>query len=224
LMGPGAHRIITLSDTMDTTLYLIRHAQSRPRESQHHSQWVLSERGRHQAERLTPLLEPLGIRRLYSSPFTRCLETIGPFAAASGLDVHVVDDLRERLVVKTWVEDFEEVWSRSWTDFEYALPGCEPSMPAQDRFARAVVTIVEECADGPIAISSHGNVIALFLNWIDGAAGREEADALTNPDVLRISRRDDAFIWDREFRLPGLEEIASDYRETPVVRDGSVDS
>jgi hypothetical protein len=54
----------------------------------------------------------------------------------------------------------------------------------------------------------------LFLNHIHPAFGRDEAEALTNPDVVRISA-DGRFVWDQEFRLPGLENIATNHSETP---------
>ena len=44
----------------------------------------------------------------------------------------------------------------------------------------------------------------------------EQADALTNPDVIRIDIDDDDWSWDREFQLPGLLEIVSRPQETPI--------
>ena len=71
----------------------------------------------------------------------------------------------------------------------------------------------------PLAICTHGNVIGLFLNWVDNSAGQKEAEQLKNPDVVRVVRRGGMFAWDRSFRLKGLETIATHQRETPVERD-----
>ncbi len=48
----------------------------------------LDERGHAQAEALVPVLADYHLHRAYSAPVVRCLETIAPFARASGLPVH----------------------------------------------------------------------------------------------------------------------------------------
>ena len=201
---------------METIIYLIRHAQSHPSTRLDYWEWPLSAAGQIQAEKLGGLLGPLGIEVLFSSPFVRCLRTVQPFASKAGLDVVVKEDLRERLVAKEIVRDCQEIWRRSWDDFNFALPGCESSLDAQKRFVAAVNDIFAGYSHKTIGISTHGHVMGLFLNHIDGAFGREQADRLKNPDVVRVVAGD-RLVWDREFRLPGLEDIATDHKETPVI-------
>ena len=201
---------------METIIYLIRHAQSHPSTRLHSSEWPLSAFGQIQAEKLGDLLEPLGIEVLFSSPFVRCLRTVQPFASKAGLDVVVKEDLRERLVAKEIVKDFQEIWRRSWDDFSFALPGCESSFDAQKRFVASVEDIFAGYVHKTIGISTHGNVMGLFLNHIDRAFGREQAEGLRNPDVVRVVAND-RLVWNREFRLPGLENIATDNKETPAI-------
>ena len=216
---PGVDNPDTLPGTMEQTLYLIRHAQSNPRASVHHSEWPLSRKGYQQAQALVPLLVPLGIGRLFSSPFLRCLQTLGPFAQKAGFEVEIVEDLRERLVTATLDDDFEAVWSKSWKDLSYALPGCESSVTAQDRFVRAIGAIAREGGSEPVGIGAHGNVIGLYLNWLDESNARAECEALTNPDVIRIIHREGEFRWDRDFRATGLEAFATHPDETPFERE-----
>ena len=199
---------------METTIYLIRHAQMHPSPSLHYSEWPLSTVGQGQAEKLCGLLEPLGIEVMFSSPFLRCLQTVQSFAGKAGIEINVKDDLRERLVVQGIVDDFSDIWRRSWDDFNFAMPGCESSLDAQKRFVAAVEDILAGNKRETIGISAHGNVIGLFLNHIHPAFGKAEAEALTNPDVVRVLAGD-RFIWDQEFRLPGLENIATNHLETP---------
>ena len=201
---------------LETIIYLIRHAQSHPSTSLDYSKWPLSAVGQIQAEKLGDLLDPLGIEVLFSSPFARCLRTVQPFAGKAGLDVVVKEDLRERLVAKEIVRNFQEIWRRSWDDFNFALPGCESSSDAQQRIVAAVEDIFAGYSHKTIGISTHGNVMGLFLNHIDPAFGREQAEGLKNPDVVRVVAND-RLVWDREFRLPGLENIATDHKETPVI-------
>jgi 2,3-bisphosphoglycerate-dependent phosphoglycerate mutase len=199
-----------------TTAYLIRHAQSRPSEQVRYSDWPLSELGRQQADRLTGLLLSLGIERLVSSPFTRCLQTVQPFVRRVGLQVVVCDDLRERHFGIGPNDDFGAIWRKSWEDFSFALPGFESSRDAQRRFVDAMTRILRQHEGRTIGICAHGNVIGLYLNHLDGRNGRETAERLMNPDVLRIRTHDSTVEWDRTFQLPGLEALATDHADTPI--------
>jgi len=199
-----------------TTVYLIRHAQSHPSARIPHSDWPLSDRGRRQADRLAGLLLPLGIQRLVSSPFARCVQTVGPFAERAALDVALRDDLRERYMAIGFDDDFQAAWRRSWEDFDYARPEGESSRDAQKRFVDAMDEILCEHAGHTICVCAHGNVIGLYLNHVDDRNGREAAERLTNPDVLRIRADGRTVEWDRSFRLEGLAGLSSDPTETPM--------
>ena len=201
---------------METIIYLIRHAQSQPSERVHYSEWPLSPVGLGQAAILCDLLEPLGIEMMFSSPYTRCLQTVQPYVDKAGIEMPVNYDIREQTMARQFIVDFDVIWRRSWDDFNFALPGCETSSDAQQRFVAAVNDILAEPHDlGTIGVSTHGQVLGLFLNYLDRSFGREQAQALKNPDVVRIVAGD-RLMWDRDFRLPGLDSIATDHRETPV--------
>ena len=195
-------------------IYLIRHAQSAPSADTDNADWPLSVRGQEQAARLADLLLPLGIEELYSSPYTRCQQTIAPFVERTGLPVTMVDDLREMTIVSGFVDDFDAAWRGVWEDFDFRRPGCESSNDAQRRFVAAVEAAAAESVGRTIGISAHGMVIGLFLHCLDPSFGRVETEALTNPDVLRIVVADGRFTWDRDFRLDGLAEIASHHDDT----------
>lgn len=201
---------------MKTEIYLVRHAQSHPKSGLHHSKWALSGIGEFQASALSRLLLPLGIESVYSSSFFRCLQTIRPFANRVGLDVAIDEGLRERLVAETLIEDFDDIWQMSWRDFDYTLPGCESSNVAQDRFVSAVREIADFNRGRRIVLSTHGNVIGLFLNHIDKKHGIAEAEGLTNPDVLRVYNTETGFELDESFVLVGLDRIASEHCDTPI--------
>jgi len=201
-----------------TTLYIVRHAQSHPTEGIAHSDWPLSERGRRQADALAGLLLSLGIECIFSSPFTRCLQTIGPFVARTGLELEIRGDLRERYLGIDLDGDFASVWRRSWENLDFALPGCETSREAQRRFVAELDRIHRENEGRTIGVCAHGNVIGLFLHHLDEQNGREIAERLMNPDVLRFTIEGDSVVWDRGYRLPGLEDVVSDPAETPITR------
>jgi 8-oxo-(d)GTP phosphatase len=76
---------------------LVRHARSGERD-----EWTgddrlrpLDERGRRQAAGLVAPLAALGVDRLVSSPYVRCVETLEPAAEALGLELEERDELAE---------------------------------------------------------------------------------------------------------------------------------
>ena len=203
---------------MSMTLYLVRHAQSLPRKGQPCSEWPLSPTGVRQAEQLAELLGPLAIVEVLSSPFIRSLQTAEPSARKNGLQIGVVNDLRERTAACPGGLPSDEEWYRSWEDFNFALPGCETSLTAQVRIYRAICQI-SHSAKGTSAVFTHGNVLGLFLNAVSRGAGRREAEELRNPDVLKIEWSQGTFTWDNTFHLTGLEHIATEHGQTPREQD-----
>ncbi|ETX08520.1 MAG: hypothetical protein ETSY2_04925 [Candidatus Entotheonella gemina] len=119
------------------------------------------------------------------------------------------ENVRERLVSKTFLDDFYKVWVKSWKDFNFKIPGCESSSEAQERFVKAVKDISLTHQGKIIAIVTHGNVLGLFLNYIDSLNHMEEAEKIRNPDVIRVVHRESRFVWDRDFRAQGLDVIAT---------------
>ncbi len=78
-------------------LALVRHARARPRAgwSRPDRQRPLDERGVGQAAALGPVLASYGVSRLVSSPARRCLDTLGPYAAATATAVKAKEGLSE---------------------------------------------------------------------------------------------------------------------------------
>lgn len=76
--------------------YLIRHAHAGTRAADRHDIYrPLSERGQERADELVTVLAQTSIRRLLSSPATRCTQTLQPLAAARGLEVTEHSELWE---------------------------------------------------------------------------------------------------------------------------------
>jgi 2,3-bisphosphoglycerate-dependent phosphoglycerate mutase len=202
--------------SLSTTLYLVRHAQSNPRSTLAEANWPLSGVGRAQASALPDLLVPLGIEHVISSPYIRCMETMRPFAGRIGTEIHIVEELRERIITAGLSRDFEEVLRRSWEDFHFALPECETSHAVQQRIRPAIDQIARNHAGRTVAVCSHGNTISLLLNHLEPAFGMTEMMRMRNPDVLRLVGDGERLDWDRDFVLDGLEPLATRHEDVPI--------
>lgn len=77
-------------------LLLVRHARAGERGT-HADDTVrpLDKKGRKQAERLAELLAERPVKRILSSPATRCTETMQPLGERTGLELETRDELAE---------------------------------------------------------------------------------------------------------------------------------
>jgi 8-oxo-dGTP diphosphatase len=79
------------------TIYLLRHCTAGDRANWHGIDAVrpLTKKGRRQAKALAESLKSAGIERIYTSPYTRCVQTVEPLAEAIGAKVEEHDALAE---------------------------------------------------------------------------------------------------------------------------------
>ncbi len=202
-------------------IYILRHAQSNPTKSLHSSEWPLSERGIEQANRLIPILKNLNPDSIYSSPYRRCIDTIEPYLSTVERNVLIVEELRECHVTHQFLdtkEDFEEVFRKSWLDFDFCLSDGESCRAAQQR----ILTFIESLYSQPynkILISTHGNLASLLINSVDSFFCYEQSRSLTNPDLLRFEFCN-RLIWDRYYNSREvLGSLSTAQIETPLSLD-----
>lgn len=199
-------------------VFVIRHAEAPYDPAVHDAERRLSANGRHQAVELAKLAEPLGIEEIHTSPYRRCLHTIAPLAERLSRKPTEVHDLRERFFTRGHVLDWADTWKTAWMNPDFAFPDGETGRDAQARMYRAVTRIVTTTSARTLAISSHGNVIALLLKRIHASFTLEQASAIRNPDVLRLTFDGDALRWDSAFELSGLARISSMFPSNQSVR------
>jgi 2,3-bisphosphoglycerate-dependent phosphoglycerate mutase len=190
-------------------IYLVRHAQTRYDPAVPDQDRPLTPTGHGQAAALSNVLLALGIEELHSSPFRRCVDTIAPFAERAGLSVNHVTGLRERCFTHDPVHDWDTLWKRVWTDFDFAFHDGESSRQAQTRMYEATLQVVTTSRARTLALSSHGNVIGLLLQQIDARFAFEHACAIRNPDVLRVIFDGATLRWDADFSLHELGAFAT---------------
>lgn len=163
-----------------TLVYLIRHAETVwnvERRIQGSLDAPLTERGRQQVACLVAALREVPLAALYASPLERAQETARPLAAARGLAVVPVDDLREidqgeweaRRLDEVRAEDGERLlawWSAPHT---VRMPGGETLDEVQARARRAFDTIAARHAGEAVGVVAHGGVNKALVLGIMGA-------------------------------------------------------
>jgi 8-oxo-dGTP diphosphatase len=87
-------------------LVVLRHGDARSRKAwrrQDDRLRPLLQTGRHQAQRLIPLLAAYDVTRIVSSSSTRCVETVGPYSDVTGWKLELEDGLSEEDATATGV-------------------------------------------------------------------------------------------------------------------------
>ena len=79
------------------TVLLVRHAVAQRRRDWSKPDHLrpLTPKGFQQAKGLVELLSSHDVRRIFSSPYVRCVQTVEPLAASLGMKVEQVDELAE---------------------------------------------------------------------------------------------------------------------------------
>lgn len=162
---------------------LLRHAEATGQDPDA----SLTAEGCRQAAQLAEVLLPLGIERVVASPYRRAVASLEPFCGRSGLALETDVRLAERVLARGSLPDWRAQLRRTFEEPDYCLEGGESSRTAQ---ARGVAAVLAAAAAGQrCALVTHGNLLALILQWADPGVGYEHWSRLSNPDafVLQLS-------------------------------------
>lgn len=182
-----------------TKFYLIRHAESpwSPDE-----QRPLSTRGLAQAEKVAEAIiacEP-SLTAIYSSPYRRAYETVSPLALRLKLNIRMTNELCERRLAGKPIEDFLAAVAATWRDLASALPGGESNEAAQKRGVTLIERLRIRYPEGCLVLSTHGNLLALMLQYFDPSVDFAFWQALTMPDIYCLqldgTRSDIVRVWE----------------------------
>lgn len=134
----------------------------------------LNERGRAEAAALGLQLEQAGIRRIFSSPMQRALETAAPLSSRIGVEVIGVEDLNE-IDFGEWsshsVADL--LSSPTWQAFNtnrslVTIPGGECLLGVQTRMIRFLSEAARQFEDETIAVFSHADPLKTAIAHVVG--------------------------------------------------------
>lgn len=169
---------------MSSLIYYLRHAQSKLEPIKDTAEWSLSDLGYQQAERVAAILSQTSFKKIYSSPYLRCRETIAPYCRVNNLDYYCLDRLKERQLLPVYSrKNYQEVHRKSWIYFDFALPGCESSKSAQSRITSTLEDIAQQHLGSRILVSGHGQLLALLMRHIDSNFGFKDQRNILNPEL-----------------------------------------
>lgn len=167
---------------MHKHIYIVRHCKAEGQEPEA----KLTEKGVQDAYLLVQFFKDKSIDYIISSPYLRAHHTILPFAEEFNVAIHFDNRLTERVLCNSSHSNWLDMLKQSFKDLDLYFEGGESSHTAMNR----IVQVVEEALDSEsknIVIVSHGNLIALLLKYFDNRIGFEEWQALSNPDVFKLS-------------------------------------
>jgi len=165
-----------------TTIYFVRHCEpTRGANSEFTDRtYPLSQKGQQDRALVTEFLADKGVDVVLSSPFTRAVETVAEFAQRFQHSIETIEDLRERAIADTWIDNFREFSQNQWTDFTHKLPGGECLAEVQARSVAALMEILARFGGKTIAIGTHGTSLSTIINHFDASYGYDDFMAMAH--------------------------------------------
>ncbi|PDY45345.1 histidine phosphatase family protein [Bacillus pseudomycoides] len=132
------------------------------------------------------ILNNLQIESIISSPFTRAIQSIAPFALRTNLPVGEDERLEERILSNNPMEDWLQKLEYTFTNIDIAFLGGESTKQAMDRVASLIQDILQQEHQVTLLVT-HGNLLTLILKYFDNRIGFLEWKNLSNPDIYEIT-------------------------------------
>ena len=167
-----------------TKVYFIRHSQSdiyvrdervRP----------LTEKGQNDCSLVTKYLRDKNIDLIFSSPFKRAVDTIAGFSTEMNIDIHIIEDFRERRSDSDMGRkktDFISFMERQWEDFNYTFSDGECLTEVQKRNIDSLKELLVLYEGKNIVIGTHGTALSTIVNYYDSTY--EFADFMAMVDIM----------------------------------------
>ncbi|MNB74520.1 bifunctional RNase H/acid phosphatase [compost metagenome] len=174
---------------MHTFIYMVRHGDSPKTEGNERTRG-LTGKGKADVIRVTDLLKREEIEVFVSSPYQRAILTIEHLAQASGKEVLLYEELKERIFLNEDKRLPDEVLvpllEKSFINPNYSLPGGESNAECQGRAMSVIKELLQEHKGKKIAIGTHGAVMILIMNAYDAKYDLDFLLNLSKPDVYRL--------------------------------------
>ncbi|GIO40774.1 histidine phosphatase family protein [Paenibacillus apis] len=173
---------------METVLYFVRHAESIYVEGKERTRG-LSDKGMKDAQTIRTILKPEDIDMFVSSPYERSIETIRSAANEYKKEILIEEDLRERSIGDFSTGTFKEAKYRVYEEMDFAFPGGESSIDAQERSVRAIASIIDRNRGKKIVVGTHGDIMTLMMNFYNKQYGYTFWKSTSMPDIYKLRIR-----------------------------------
>ncbi|MBS4534882.1 histidine phosphatase family protein [Clostridium sp. D2Q-14] len=169
---------------MITKIFLIRHAHSTYSTDEYNR--PLSDKGVDSLSKLD-FLKNIDFDVIISSPYKRCIQTIAPLSLELKKDIQIDERLKERVISNQFQPDFDYCMNKLWNDYNFSFVGGESNFVAQARGISLIEHLLRNYTGKTIALSTHGNLITLILNYYNKNYDFSFWKNLKMPDVISIT-------------------------------------
>lgn len=184
-------------------LLLLRHAASDFDAALSDAERGLSELGVQQADAIVAPLLALQPDRLFASPYRRAHDTVLPVARALGLAMTIEPALKECAFRCDPGEAWPAPIRRAWSAPAVGIGGGEAASVCQRRVIDCLTRLRAEHPGQCLLVASHGNAIALALNYLDPAFDFDCWQRMPMPALFEVD------IAGRAFRSIALRSDSS---------------
>ncbi|MCU6713006.1 histidine phosphatase family protein [Paenibacillus sp. J5C_2022] len=175
---------------METNIIMVRHAES-PFVFGEERTRGLSEDGKAASMKVADILDGMDIHFVCSSPYARAIQTVRHVADRRKLPIIAYEQLRERAIkgldYKAPWEELLAAIERSFTDIQYALDGGESTWSARQRAIPVIQQLLQEHEGGNIVIGTHGNIMAVIMQYFHEDYGYAFWNRTSKPDIYRLT-------------------------------------
>ncbi|PHA00054.1 histidine phosphatase family protein [Bacillus pseudomycoides] len=149
----------------------------------------LTAAGREQAKALADFLitEQLPIETIISSPFTRAVQSITPYASHMQLPIQEDARLTERILSGSPMSNWLQMLEQTFTEIDVSFSGGESTRQATERVQSLIHNILQHQEQEVTLLVTHGNLFTLILRIFDENIGFSTWESLSNPDVYEIT-------------------------------------
>lgn len=170
------------------TIYFVRHSI---RDTTIKNEFApLSDEGQKLALRLVDFFANKQIDAIYSSPFSRAIDTIQPTAIKLNQSIHLLENLKERNVGQ-WVADFDAFSKQQWLDFDYKLDNGESLNDVRQRIIPVFNDVLKQKFQSSI-ITGHGTSLSILFHHLTNTDfGHEDFLIMSMPDIFVATFDDD---------------------------------
>lgn len=173
---------------MDTTIYMIRHAESHFIIGQERTR-KLSNQGEIDAKKVTVIMNEKEIDLVVSSPYIRAIQTIKGIVDSKNIEVKVFEELRERQLkgaYKLPEEEIQQAIKKSFEDIDFKLSGGESVRDVQNRAIPIINDLLNNYKTKTIIIGTHGNVMTIIMNYFNKEYGYDFWKNTSKPDIYKL--------------------------------------